>query len=77
MPPHYKFKDPLADPDDYKTLLVERGAESRFAAVTGAIRAPKPPIFVALPDLKGTWEDLRKVLPAVLSYGVIGNKKIL
>lgn len=77
MPRHYKFKDPLTDPDDYKTLLVERGAEGRFAAVSGAIRAPKPPIFVSLPELQGTWKDLKKVLPAVLSYGVIGYQFLI
>ncbi|XP_014207485.1 myogenesis-regulating glycosidase isoform X2 [Copidosoma floridanum] len=74
MPHHYRCERPLANPDDYKSQLVEAllGAAVPLVGVSGAISRPRAPVFVSLPAFPSSWKAIKTVIPTVLSYGVAG-----
>lgn len=73
MPHYYQCDKPLLNPDQYKTLFVNslQGAVPLFG-VSSAIERPKSPAFVDLPQFESAWDGLRRVIPTILTYGVLG-----
>lgn len=73
MPYHYDCEKTLVNPDVYKTLFINslQGSVPIFGIST-AIERPKPPVFVVLPQFESSWEGLRRVIPTILTYGILG-----
>ncbi|XP_018567026.1 myogenesis-regulating glycosidase isoform X2 [Anoplophora glabripennis] len=73
MPYYYECEKPLVNPDSYKTLFINsiQGSVPIFG-VSSAIERPKPPVFVVLPQFESSWEGLRRVIPTILTYGILG-----
>lgn len=73
MPHYYQCEKALLNPDQYKTLFVNslQGAIPIFG-VNSAIQRPKSPAFVDLPKFESSWDGLRRVIPTLLTYGILG-----
>lgn len=73
MPHYYQCDKPLLNPDQYKTLFINsiQGAVPIFG-VSSAIERPKSPAFVDLPKFESSWDGLQRVIPTILTYGVLG-----
>ncbi|CAH1992710.1 unnamed protein product [Acanthoscelides obtectus] len=73
MPHYYQCEKPLLNPDQYKTLFTNslQGSIPLFG-VNSAIQRPKAPSFIVLPEFESSWEGLGKVIPTILTYGIIG-----
>lgn len=73
MPHYYQCEKSLINPDQYKTYFVN-GLQSsvNIFGVNSAIERPKTPTFVSLPMFESSWNGLRKIIPVVLTYGLIG-----
>lgn len=73
MPYYYRCEKHLINPDQYKSMFINsiQNAVSLFG-VSDAIERPRSPSFVALPRFESSWEGLRKVIPTILTYGIIG-----
>ncbi|KAJ8914957.1 hypothetical protein NQ315_002481 [Exocentrus adspersus] len=73
MPHYYNCDKPLVNPDYYKTLFINsiQGSVPIFG-ISSAIERPKPPAFVVLPEFESSWEGLRRVIPTILIYGILG-----
>ncbi|KAK9874962.1 hypothetical protein WA026_005777 [Henosepilachna vigintioctopunctata] len=73
MPHYYQCDKALINPDYYKTLLTNSLQYSvNLFGVNSATERPKAPTFVSLPQFESSWEGLRRVIPTILSYGLIG-----
>ncbi|XP_066262910.1 myogenesis-regulating glycosidase isoform X2 [Euwallacea similis] len=73
MPHYYQCEKPLANPDQYKTLFVNSLQNSiSLFGVSDAVELPRPPAFVSLPKVESSWDGLRRVVPTILTYGIIG-----
>lgn len=73
MPHYYQCEKSLINPDTYKTYFTNslQGSVSLFG-VSSAIQRPRSPSFVMLPQFEASWEGMRRVIPTVLTYGIIG-----
>lgn len=73
MPHYYQCEKPLLNPDQYKTLFIKsiQGAIPLFA-VSSAIERPESPAFVDLPQFESSWDGLRRIIPTILSYSILG-----
>ncbi|XP_031337819.1 myogenesis-regulating glycosidase isoform X1 [Photinus pyralis] len=73
MPHYYQCEKPLINPDHYKTQFINsiQGAVNIFG-VNSAIEMPRAPSFVSLPQFESSWDGLQRVIPTVLTYGLIG-----
>lgn len=73
MPLYYQSEKTLYNPDQYKTVFVNslQGNVPIFS-VNSAVERPKAPTFVSLPQFESSWIGLRRVIPTVLTYGLIG-----
>ncbi|XP_050303978.1 myogenesis-regulating glycosidase isoform X2 [Anthonomus grandis grandis] len=73
MPHYYQCEKPLINPDQYKTAFISsiQNAVS-ILGVTDAIERPRSPSFVSLPKFESSWDGLRRVIPTILTYGIIG-----
>jgi alpha-glucosidase (family GH31 glycosyl hydrolase) len=40
--------------------------------VNSAVERPKAPTFVSLPQFESSWDGLRRVIPTILTYGLLG-----
>ncbi|KAJ2949760.1 hypothetical protein O0L34_g15691 [Tuta absoluta] len=78
MPHYYQCEKRLINPDQYKTIFTQT-FENIFniIGVSSAVTLPRPPIFVSMPQFESTWEDLRKVIPTILTYSVNGYPFIM
>ncbi|XP_049820816.1 myogenesis-regulating glycosidase isoform X3 [Aethina tumida] len=73
MPHYYQCEKLLLNPDQYKTLFVKSlQNEISIFGVNSAIERPPPPTFVFLPPFESSWEGLRRVIPTILTYGILG-----
>ncbi|CAG9857402.1 unnamed protein product [Phyllotreta striolata] len=74
LPRYYRSEELLLNPDEYKTRFVEalQSAEVPLFGVNSAVRRPKSPSFVVLPEFEFSWDGLRMIIPAILSYGIAG-----
>ncbi|KRT82076.1 glycoside hydrolase, partial [Oryctes borbonicus] len=73
MPHYYQCEKSLINPDQYKTYFINGLQNSvNIFGVNSAIERPKTPTFVSLPMFESSWNGLRKVIPTVLTYGLIG-----
>ncbi|XP_077284721.1 myogenesis-regulating glycosidase isoform X2 [Arctopsyche grandis] len=73
VPRYYQCERPLINPDEYKTIFVERFEKLiSLIGVSSAVSLPRPPIFVSLPPFESSWEAIKNVIPTILSYGVVG-----
>lgn len=73
MPHYYQCEKPLENPDQYKSIFVN--SLQNFVGLMGvsdAIKRPRPPTFVSLPRFESSWDGLRRLIPTVLTYGIIG-----
>ncbi|CAB3363493.1 Hypothetical predicted protein [Cloeon dipterum] len=78
MPRYYQFDRQLTNPDEYKTLFTSRVAQSvPLFGVSGAVKRPQPPTFVSLPSFASDWRSLKLIIPAVLTYGIVGYPFLL
>lgn len=59
MPKFYDCKEPLLNPDRYKTIFLNSvtGLLS-ILGVSSAIDVPRPPAFLSLPQVTSSWEGL-------------------
>ncbi|KAF5283626.1 hypothetical protein FQA39_LY17275 [Lamprigera yunnana] len=73
MPHYYQCERPLINPDHYKTLFINslQGTISIFG-VNSAVEMPRAPAFVSLPQFESSWDGLQRVIPTILTYGLIG-----
>lgn len=73
MPHYYQCDRPLLNPDQYKTLFINslQGIIPIFG-VNSAIERPKSPAFVDLPKFQSSWHGLQRVIPTILTYGMLG-----
>lgn len=74
MPHYYQCQKPLNNPDQYKTYFInnlQNGGIPLFG-VNSAVERPKTPTFVTLPQFESSWDGLRRVIPTILTYGVLG-----
>ncbi|KAF5289192.1 hypothetical protein FQR65_LT00078 [Abscondita terminalis] len=73
MPHYYQCERRLINPDHYKTQFINslQGAISIFG-VNSAIEMPRTPAFVSLPQFESSWDGLQRVIPTILTYGLIG-----
>ncbi|XP_030756966.1 myogenesis-regulating glycosidase [Sitophilus oryzae] len=73
MPHYYQCEKPLVNPDQYKSMFVNSIQNSiSIFGVSDAIERPRSPSFVALPRFESSWDGLRRVIPTILTYGIIG-----
>lgn len=73
MPHYYQCEKPLTNPDQYKTILINRlQGEIGIVGVSSAVERPRAPIFVSLPPFESSWKGLQSVIPTLLTYGIIG-----
>nr|XP_022900826.1 uncharacterized family 31 glucosidase KIAA1161 isoform X2 [Onthophagus taurus] len=73
IPHYYQTEMDLFNPDQYKTLFINSLQDTvSIFGVNSAVQEPKVPIFVSLPPFQSSWEGLRRVIPTVLTYGLIG-----
>ncbi|XP_045467936.1 myogenesis-regulating glycosidase isoform X3 [Harmonia axyridis] len=73
IPHYYQCDKPLINPDHYKTLLTDSLQHNiNLFGVNSAVTRPKAPIFVSLPQFESSWDGLRRVIPTILSYGLLG-----
>lgn len=73
MPHYYQCEKSLLNPDQYKTHFINNLQSSvNIFGVNSAISRPKTPTFVSLPMFESSWNGLRKIIPTVLTYGLIG-----
>jgi hypothetical protein len=73
MPHYYHFDDKITNPDHYKTLFTNTIINSvDVIGVSSAVQRPRPPVFVSLPALPSAWKSLQAIVPATLTYGLIG-----
>ncbi|KAG4065962.1 hypothetical protein HA402_006680 [Bradysia odoriphaga] len=78
MPHYYQCNKSLVNPDYYKSIFTSSIEDHvPIFGVSGAISFPRPPAFLSLPPVNSSWEGLQSVIPAVISYGVIGFPFIL
>nr|CAD7594626.1 unnamed protein product [Timema genevievae] len=78
MPHHYHFEKELRNPDQYKAGFTQVVSQSvSVVGVSSATVRPRAPIFVSLPTFSSTWESLSKIIPTVLTYGMIGYPFIM
>ncbi|XP_076259597.1 myogenesis-regulating glycosidase isoform X2 [Rhynchophorus ferrugineus] len=73
IPHYYQCEKPLINPDQYKTIFVNsiQNAVSIFG-ISDAIDRPRSPSFVTLPRFESSWDGLQRVIPTILTYGIIG-----
>ncbi|CAH1135129.1 unnamed protein product [Ceutorhynchus assimilis] len=73
MPHYYQCEKPLLNPDHFKTQFINSIQNSiSLLGVSDAIERPRSPSFVALPRFESSWDGLRRVIPTILTYGIIG-----
>lgn len=73
MPQYYQCEKPLTNPDQYKSYFIESLRNSvPIFSVNSAIERPRAPTFVSLPQFESSWDGLRRVIPTILTYGLIG-----
>lgn len=73
IPHYYHCEKPITNPDMYKSLFVTSlQAKLSLLGVSSAVERPRAPIFVSLPQFESSWEGLQKVIPTILTYGIIG-----
>ncbi|XP_074028988.1 myogenesis-regulating glycosidase isoform X2 [Leptinotarsa decemlineata] len=73
MPHYYQCERALRSPDQYKSFFINslQGSVPIFG-VNSAVERPKSPAFVVLPQFESSWDGLRKVIPTILTYGILG-----
>lgn len=73
MPHYYQCEKRIQNPDQYKSIFINsvQGSIPVFS-VNSAIERPRAPTFVSLPQFESSWEGLRRVIPTVLTYGLVG-----
>lgn len=78
MPRYYQCEKFLTNPDQYKTIFVNslQGGISLFG-INSAVSRPIAPAFVSLPMFQSSWDGIRRVIPTVLTYGIIGYPFII
>ncbi|XP_055603600.1 myogenesis-regulating glycosidase isoform X2 [Uranotaenia lowii] len=73
MPRYYQCSTTLNNPDQYKSIFMERfEGNLNIFGVSSAISVPRPPAFLSLPPVNSSWSGLQTIIPTLLSYGVIG-----
>ncbi|XP_044259481.1 myogenesis-regulating glycosidase isoform X1 [Tribolium madens] len=73
MPHYYQCEKPLINPDQYKTYFINNLQSSvSLFGVNSAVERPKAPTFVSLPQFESSWDGLRRVIPTILTYGLLG-----
>jgi hypothetical protein len=78
MPRYYEFEHQLVNIDQYKTIFTNVVLNSvNVIGVSNAIQRPRPPVFVSLPPLPSDWESLQTIVPATLTYGLMGYPFIM
>lgn len=78
IPRHYKCNTTLDNPDEYKTVFINKLENIlSMIGVSGAVSVPRPPIFVSLPPVNSSWYGIKTIITAAMSYGVIGYPFII
>uniref|UniRef100_A0A6P7GHC2 Myogenesis-regulating glycosidase n=1 Tax=Diabrotica virgifera virgifera TaxID=50390 RepID=A0A6P7GHC2_DIAVI len=73
MPHYYQCEKALLNPDEYKTIFTNNlQGEVPLFGVNSAIERPRSPSFVVLPEFEFSWDGLRKIIPTILTYGILG-----
>lgn len=73
MPHYYQCEKQLINPDQYKTYFIKALENTlNVIGVSSAISRPRPPVFVSLPPFESSWQDIKLVIPTILTYGVNG-----
>lgn len=73
MPHYYQCEKLLTNPDQYKTIFVNNLQSGvTLFGTNSAIARPIAPAFVSLPMFESSWDGIRRVIPTVLTYGLIG-----
>lgn len=74
VPHFHHFHHNLSSPDAYWSHFTDTvlSAGVPVLGVSGAVRRPPVPIFVATPPAVATWDALKGVVPSVLAAGVAG-----
>lgn len=73
IPRYYQCEKPLTNPDQYKTIFVN-SLQSNIVlfGTNSAVVRPIAPTFVSLPMFESSWTGIRRVIPTILTYGLIG-----
>lgn len=72
MPHYYQCEKLLMNPDQYKTIFINSLPSGiNLFGINSAVR-PIAPAFVSLPMFQSSWDGIRRVIPTVLTYGLIG-----
>ncbi|XP_065157579.1 myogenesis-regulating glycosidase isoform X2 [Atheta coriaria] len=78
LPHYYQCENMLHNPDQYKTQFINNiQGNLNIFGVNSAIERPRAPIFVSLPMVESSWDGLRRVIPSILTYGIIGYPFII
>lgn len=73
MPHYYQCEERLVNPDQYKTIFIAKlQANVSLFGVNSAVVRPRVPTFVSLPMFESSWDGIRRVIPAILTYGLLG-----
>ncbi|XP_044735680.1 myogenesis-regulating glycosidase isoform X2 [Chrysoperla carnea] len=78
MPHYYQCNIHSTNPDEFRTYLINslQGTVS-IIGVSSAVQRPRAPIFVSLPPFESSWRSIKRVIPTVLTYGIIGYPFIM
>lgn len=78
MPHYYQCDRTLHNPDEYKTIFMESVQRNlTILGINSAVQRPKYPIFVTLPMFESSWDGLRRIIPTILTYGLVGYPLIV
>lgn len=73
IPRYYQCEKLLMNPDQYKTIFVNNLQNSvSLFGINSAVSRPNAPTFVSLPMFQSSWDGIKRVIPTILTYGLIG-----
>lgn len=80
FPQHYQFSKPLINADQYKELflqIIRRVPNVKTIGVSGAVKRPQLPTFVALSPTESSWNGINSVISNMLTLGTAGYPFII
>lgn len=73
MPHYYQCERLLRNPDQYKTIFINSlKSNISLFGINSAVARSRAPAFVSLPMFQSSWDGMRRVIPTILTYGIIG-----